>query len=822
LIITKSRYYFILFPFLLLLPGCIGTKHLKENERLLFSKKIKAPKGIDKDDLEDLYVKKANRRIPLTTISPLIGIHYLGKRFYKTEKYEKKIAKAEKKYAAKIEKSKSDRKTNNLQFRKQSKITKYNDRLQNGNQLMQWGEPTAVFDSVATVVTIERFENYLFSKGFLTNKVEAKVTSFKKLRLKRYISVKYIIEAGKPYIIDTIFYKIQDTTVFALVQKNQKFSFIGKGKQYDQGKFTQERERIDLLMKDNGYYDFSRQYVEFNVDTAYKHNRRVAVQLVVNQPANRDFHKQFYVEEINIPPDAGVLSPGKERTEEIYKNIKFHFFERHYSPKILSQRVFISKGAEYSRTKTFNTQRQLANLNMFKFVNINYDTTGGRFVANIFASPLDRYQWSNELGLSVTQGFPGPFYNLNFMKRNIFRGFENFEMNGRIGYEGVAAATSAGSIYQSTEAGVNASITFPQFLFPLGEERRYQLGRVNPRTKVGVGYNYTDRPEYQRAATSINLTYSWENQRVRRFDFTLASVNLINSTTESDFQSFLETQFNDLGNTLIYSFRPSFVSSMILSMIWNHNNYGSPDKSSAFIRWSVESGGTLQNLVDYTFIETRGLQSFKYLRASADLRRINILNKNTTLAYRFNGGVAYSYDSRGVLPYEKYFFIGGSNSIRAWRPRRLGQGSFKPLISDDISQNGYFDYKFEKPGDMILEASIELRKKLFGFVEGAVFLDAGNVWTFNSLKKETGGVIVENGNSKFEAKEFYKEIGVGTGFGFRFNFSFLILRFDVGMKVYDPARDEGSRFVLDNAKPFRPFGVEKEPMIYNIGIGYPF
>jgi outer membrane protein assembly factor BamA len=261
---------------------------------------------------------------------------------------------------------------------------------------------------------------------------------------------------------------------------------------------------------------------------------------------------------------------------------------------------------------------------------------------------------------------------------------------------------------------------------------------------------------------------------------------------------------------------------MIFSMIWNHNNYGSPDKSSAFIRWSVESGGTLQNLVDYTFIETRGLQSFKYLRASVDLRRINILNKNTTLAYRFNGGVAYSYDSRGVLPYEKYFFIGGSNSIRAWRPRRLGQGSFKPLISDDISQNGYFDYKFEKPGDMILEASIVLRKKLFGVVEGAVFLDAGNVWTFNSLKKETGGVIVENGNSKFEAKEFYKEIGVGTGFGFRFNFSFLILRFDVGMKVYDPARDEGSRFVLDNAKPFRPFGVEKEPMIYNIGIGYPF
>jgi outer membrane protein assembly factor BamA len=396
-------------------------------------------------------------------------------------------------------------------------------------------------------------------------------------------------------------------------------------------------------------------------------------------------------------------------------------------------------------------------------------------------------------------------------------------MNGRIGYEGVAAATSTGSVYQSIEAGINASITFPQFLFPLSEERRYKLGRVNPRTKIQVGYNYTDRPEYRRASTSVNYIYSWENQRIRRFDLTLASISLINSNTDPSFQNFLQQQYDSLGSTLIYTFNPSFVSSVIFSMVWNHNNYGSPGKNSAFIRWSIESGGTLQNLIDYKFIENRGLQSFKYLRASVDLRRINILDKNTTLAYRMNSGVGYSYDSDDVLPYEKYFFAGGSNSVRAWRPRRLGPGSFKPPVSADVESNGYFDYQFEQPGDIIIEGSVELRKKLFGFVEGALFVDGGNVWTFKPrTKKDENGDVINNGNSKFKINQFYKEIGVGTGFGLRFNFSFLILRFDVGMKVYDPARDEDDRFVLDNVKPFKPFGVNKEPMIYNIGIGYPF
>jgi outer membrane protein assembly factor BamA len=226
------------------------------------------------------------------------------------------------------------------------------------------------------------------------------------------------------------------------------------------------------------------------------------------------------------------------------------------------------------------------------------------------------------------------------------------------------------------------------------------------------------------------------------------------------------------------------------------------------------------------------LQYYKYIRVSLDLRRVDPIDKNTVLAYRFNSGFAYSYSDNHSLPYEKFFFAGGSNSVRAWRPRRLGPGSAVPNQSSNPRGDGLFDYSIEKPSDILLEGSVELRQKLFGFVNGALFIDAGNVWNFRPQNIETDdGTIIQDKSSQFNLNSFYKQFGVGTGFGLRFDFSFLILRFDVGMKVYDPARDPGDKFVLDKVRFWRPYATSvgdgtftnyKEPVIYNVGIGFPF
>ncbi|MEX1238131.1 MAG: BamA/TamA family outer membrane protein [Cyclobacteriaceae bacterium] len=832
--IAKIRYFLlILVPFLL--SGCLATKHLKENQKHLFRQSIKAPKNINEEELRALYAQHTNRRFLFLPIYHLVAIYYAGLKRFDQEKFVRKRQGVEKKFDAKIASTISQRKINNLQFRKQKKIDKYNSRIEKGNLFMQWGEPIAVYDSSLVNITKGRFENYLFSEGYFHRKVTPGIDS-----LGKFVRMNFEVEVSQPYMIDSIFYRVADSTVDKLIRQSERNSLIRKGERYREDNFSGERERIDLYLKDNGYYDFSRQYIDFDIDTTLLDGRRVAVMITVRDPAKRGYHKQFVIDSVRFTTDAGTSIPGVQRQTRTYRDVQYAYYNDQYNLKILSQRVSLTPGNLYSRTKTFETQRQLANLDAFKFVNINYDSSGGKFIANIFTSALDRYEWSNEIGMNVTEGYPGPFYNLNLKKRNLFGGLENFELNGRIGIEGVASATRELNVYKSTEAGINGSITFPQFLWPFRNSTQIWLGKYNPKTRLSVGYSYTDRPEYKRTSTTFSNTYTWQNQRTTQYSLALTNVSLINSRIKSqDFQDQLDSLDIEGNYNLARSFEPSFVSSMIFTITWNRN-YGTFDRNALFIRAQFEPGGTTLNFIDPEIITRQGLQYFKFLRFNFDFRQIRILNSWATFAYRINTGVAYSYGSDRSLPYEKYYFAGGSNSIRAWRPRRLGLGSVPPKLNTDPTldtdpvDDGLFNYQLEKPGEILFEGSMELRSKLFGFVGGAIFVDAGNVWLFSQQTQqnsETGEIEEVEGNSKFKLNSFYKELGIGTGFGLRFDFTFLVLRFDVGIKVYDPGRQPGDRFVLDKARFFKPFATDlgngsygnfKEPVIYNIGIGYPF
>ncbi len=450
---------------------------------------------------------------------------------------------------------------------------------------------------------------------------------------------------------------------------------------------------------------------------------------------------------------------------------------------------------------------------MFRFININYDSTSGSLVANIYTSPLSRYQWSNEVGINVTQGFPGPFYNLSFKKRNVFKGMETLEINGRIGIEGVAPATEVDDVYASVEAGANVSITFPQFVLPISAAAKERLGKINPKTRLLTGFNYTQRPEYTRENFNLSSTYSWQNEKNTLFQFAVTDVSIINSSiTDGDFANRLE-ELERQGNRLINSFEPSFVSSMSLNIAWNKNSYGLGKSNSSFFSIFLESGGTSLNFLDAAILEREGLESYQFLKLNFDYRKTKPLNPNTTFAYRINAGIAKPYSDNAVLPYEKYFFAGGSNGIRAWRPRRLGPGSFTPL--DSTETGPLVNYDFEQQGEILLEGSVELRKNLVGFIDYALFFDFGNIWTIRNDNSRPG--------SQFELDRFYKEIALSGGLGLRFDFSFLVLRLDAGIKLYDPARPEGRRFILSKDFYEAPFtAAASEPVVFNIGIGYPF
>jgi hypothetical protein len=269
-------------------------------------------------------------------------------------------------------------------------------------------------------------------------------------------------------------------------------------------------------------------------------------------------------------------------------------------------------------------------------------------------------------------------------------------------------------------------------------------------------------------------------------------------------------QFSGLGQSVIQSFRTAVVTNFNAFYTFN-NNPGNQRKNAHYFRLNVEYGGELlyqifQNLLDQNG-QIGNFKTFRYARAIADFRIYKPVSRQSMLAFRLSGGAAVPIGPSTVLPWEKYSFAGGSNSIRAWSPRRLGPGSFAPQGADPSN------LRTEQPGELILESSIEWRQKILGFVEGAVFADAGNVWNLEYDATRPGAEI-----NPF----FLRDLAFGGGLGLRFDFSFLIIRLDVATKIYNPAfQDFGSRWQIKNLRWNKPFG-EKGQTLVNIGIGYPF
>lgn len=790
----------------------MGIRYLQDDEYLLRRQQIEGNEIIPTDKLEELYQSKANKKFPIIPFTPYVWVYHLGEKKYDSTKIENKIEKIESRYEGKkIKHQDNNRKIEKIDRSKNKKVEKKLRDLEDGNILMRWGEKVSVFDEDIIQKTREQMQQYIQNRGFFNSYVDY----YKDIRGKRAF-ITYIVEEDLPHIIDTIRLVTLDSTIQKLIRENQSESEIIVGQNYDQNNLTLERERIEKLLKNNGYYDFSRQYIAFDVLKDIQ-PYEVEINMIINDPSKRGFHKQFSIDSVIFVTDASTEARREPRSFFNYNGITYQYYSKRFSKKILDQRLFLYPDSTYSIDNTLNTQRQLAYLDNFKFININYDTSGGSFIANIFTSPLSKYQMTHEVGLSYTERIPGPFYNLSLKNRNIFGGLENLEISGYFGLEGEGGATSDKPY--SVETGAKLALTFPQFIIPASEEFKRKVGINNPNTTARSGFAFTDREEYDRTNFSSALVYNWQKERRKIYNFTLSELSLIKSETTEKFNS----QLKDLeaqGNPLIKSFEPSFVSAMNFYVMYNFNPDDFYGNKSSLLKLYAESGGLMFNFFEPTIFknEKDTIQHFKYLKFSSDFRRHITINETNGIATRLQFGIAAPYGKdrkTETLPYEKFFFAGGSNSVRAWPPRRLGPGSQKPNLKDDGETGETFDYSIEKPGEILLEANIEYRSRLIGFIDWAFFVDAGNVWKFYENPEFPG--------ADFKLNRFYKEIAVGMGLGLRFNFSFLVIRFDYGVKMYDPAQDEGERWIGDNYSLFNWRGEnEKGQSIWNIAIGYPF
>ena len=778
---------------------------MKDDEKLLYKQKITGNDRVKRDELNKFFQQKPNRHL-MGMWAMYLWLHETGKKSFEPEKYSLKIEKINLKYNEKYSKVEGNvKKENRVEKKRSKKIRKVEKTIREGNLLMRWGEPIVLLDTQKISKSASQIQLYLNSKGYFRS-----ATNYDIAYHNKKVRVTYTINEGLPYIIDSLILKADNTALHALINAFEDQSLLRKGDRYDQIKLSDENTRIENLLKDNGYFDFHRRYISFEIDTT-KGNHKIAIRTVISDPGEDKRHRVFKIDSIIFTTDANVKNLSEERDNFSYNGITYNYYKDIYSFRVMDRRIFLRPGNLYSKSNTFETQRQLTNMNIFRFVNVNYDTTGGRFVANVFASPRKRQQFTSELGVIVTYGYPGPFLDVGYVVRNVFHGLENLQFNIRGGIEGVPSATDFTKILATTDAGFNVSLTFPQFLIPGGQVVKNKYGRFNPKTRISSGFNLSDRPEYNRRGLVASIDYSWSNDQKRNYTIYLADVKFINTDfKDSTFLARLE-ELQREGNNLINSFLPSFVSSTIFSAAYNFGEYGVKNNSGSFLRFGLESGGTLLNLIGADFLTNRNLEHYKYLRADIDFRKRTNISSSTVIAYRFNLGGAYAYSKERVLPYEKYFFSGGATSIRAWRPRRLGPGSFTPVGND-----GNVSYNLEQPGEILFETSVEIRKDISKILEGALFVDAGNTWVIRNSdnRKSLGGGL----------NDFYSEIAVGAGAGIRFDFTFFLFRLDAAFKIYDPARQKGNRFVLSNEffnDPVNAAQGNEFPLI-NFAIGYPF
>jgi outer membrane protein assembly factor BamA len=790
--------------------GCLGTRYLEKGEYLLYNQKIKGNEVTSKENLKEFYRQKPNNRIPILNFSPYVYLYQWGRNGYDLDKLQDKKEKVREKYNEKIKRFSDDKpkKASRLEKKKTKKLDKIDKSITEGNFLMRLGEPLAVFDTTLAQSTLEQITTYLYTNGFFNAETSLSIKEREKLAF-----VTYNIKENTPHKIDSINYDTDNPKIDSILQETAEDSYLKKGDRYQQENLVEERIRIEELLQNNGYYAFSRQYINYQIDTSIG-DHKVGIILQIYKPSRNTNHKVYTIDSVIFTTDVSSMTSNFKRFYERYNGITYKYIDDDYSKKMLDRRVFVYPEEKYSRKNTLETQRQLVNLDNFKFVNLNYDTTGGKFIANIFTSPLKKYQMTNEVGVNVTQGFPGPFYNLTMKIRNLFKGLEILEISGRIGYEGVASVTDASKVYSSTEAGASLNLIIPQFILPVSSKVKSSLGKFNPKTSLISGFAFTNRPEYRRSNFNSHIDYTWQKDYEKLFNVTVADFSLIRSTIkDSTFQAELN-RIRDLGNNFWRTFEPSLVLSSSFSITRNFNRYTSyQSRAAAFLKSYIEMGGSVLNFFDINYMDTTGLELYKYIKISGDYRRYVSITPKSQVAFRVYAGFAKSYAPNNILPYEKYFFSGGSNSIRAWRPRRLGPGSFFP--ADTISQEGgvvlRYNDNFEQPGELIFESSLELRTQVIGFFHTALFVDAGNIWVFSKDLQRPG--------AKFSLSDFYRQIAIGAGVGARFDFTFLLLRLDAGIKIYNPSLPPGQRFITQLDKN-RIQGVDT--IILNLAIGYPF
>lgn len=624
--------------------------------------------------------------------------------------------------------------------------------------LRRWGEVPVVHDTLLTEQSRQSLEHVMRNAGYL----DAHVSVQKTVKGKK-VKINYNIIPDHLYTLRRVTYNIADSVMDSLFQADY-FPKRGlrEGQSFSVNALYEERNRITDWLSEQGYFYFNKEAVTFRVDSLkQEHCVDVAMNIGLyrrNSGEPLSNHPRFYL-----------------------RNVAYHFADSiaPIRPRTLDINTLLRSGDMYRESYVQKTYSKLARLGAIRSANIRLSEPPLTDSVSAGLYPLDmdiNIQMRKTHSIQVqpegtnTAGDFGAALSVTYENRNVFKGSETFSLSARGAFEAIKGLEG----YQNdnfTEYNFEGKLTFPEFVIP-GISRSFQR-RHNAQTELSLSYNRQNRPEFHRRVFTGTWRYRWQTSSGRigyQYDFldlNYVSMPWISETFKHDY---LDSSTNR-NAILRYNYEDLLIMKMGFGFTYNDG--------TNFLKLNMETAGnTLAGLARIFQFDKNDEDQYKfalvafaqYAKFDADYTRMLNLDNRNSLALHARIGVAVPYGNSRILPFEKRYFSGGANSVRGWNVRELGPGRYR-------GTDGRIDF-INQTGDFRIDLNAELRTNLFWKFQGALFIDAGNVWTIRHYDEQPGGELT--------LKSLFDEMAVAYGLGLRLNFNYFILRLDMGMKAVNP------------------------------------
>lgn len=695
------------------------------------------------------------------------------------------------------------------------------------------GEEPVLLDTALTEKSVQNLQTYMHTRGYFSSSVACKVDT---TRRKRRAELTYTLHQGKPTRIDSLSYDFRDESLRAIILADTAATLLHAGDVLDISRLDAERNRIATNLNNRGYLDFTVNNISFDVDTIGREYGADVKMIVRPTLAGYDArgaqiwedNAMYRIRNINVYPtyDPMLRSTHGFRDDALIDTTDYYGLkiirDLNTTPQlrdaVLRRTIPLYPDYIYNASQVTYTNKELMSLGFFRNTKIDFtrveeqdsyvtylggndelqDTREGYVDCNIYCTPALKQAMKVEVEASSTSTFYGLSATLGYSNKNVFRGAEAFDIAARFGFEFMYARDVAKRSAQ--ELGITAGLSFPSFLAPFRITPGMKIAQ--PRTRLELAFDYQNRPYYRRNIFTTRWAYSW--QQGERSSVVLRPIDINWIDVKEVDEKFLA----DIDNRYLRtSFESQLNAGLSASFIYNTQR-SDFDHNVTVVRANLETAGNLIQGLEALFshhaegkdyYEILGVRYSQYVRADVSASHKIDLGHKMALAGRLFGGVGVTYgNSHGrSIPFDRMFYCGGANSMRGWVPRTLGPGN-KPEVNDTTYP--------AQVGDVRLEANLEFRFPIWWIFQGAMFLDAGNVWYLCDTADN-------NPEEVFHFDSFYKQLGFNTGLGLRIDATFVILRFDLGVQLHNPGMPEGKRWIHN---------FKWDNMALNFGVGYPF